>query len=84
MSVPEVQTSQELLSEVVKGMPVLAVMWYMLKDLKERFKEDRAERKEERKAQETKIAELEKQMPAIWAIIGERESDLKHPRRKAS
>lgn len=84
MPLPEAQTSQELLSEVVKGMPVLAVMWYMLKDLKERFKEDRQERKEAAKAALDKIEQLEKQMPAIWAIIGERESDLKHPRRKAS
>lgn len=35
--VPDLQTSQqatELLGEALKGLPVLAVMWYMLKDVR--------------------------------------------------
>lgn len=42
MTTPEMETSQQaiaLLSEALKGLPVLAVMWHMLRDVRATVKE---------------------------------------------
>lgn len=109
MDPTDVSTSSEaisLLQEALKGMPVLAVMWWMLRDVRskvteivsevgamklkmagdnahvkiehtqEKLKDFKDDANKSFKDAEGRLTLIERQLPQIWAKVGDRPEDI--------